>query len=412
MADNKLSWTELRRALSQRAGVSEKEANQFLNALNEQLVEALKSDKQVKINGLGNFKLQAVAPRKSVDVTTGEEITIAGYNKVAFVPEAGVKELIESAPVFAAGSETTSVAGSEIDPIQKLGAQADEIVGILGELGQSPEGEGVQEGVQNTEEGVQNTEYRIQTDSETEEPVVVPEPESAVIPEPEPEPEPVIEKEPEPVYIPQPGVPSFVREPEPVEPRKPKEKKYHFWRDTLICVVILLLLLFLGYFFLREQLSGWVEGLLKGKEPIEQVEQVEDPAVVADTVATEPTQTEAIEEDYPPTPERILEEYMEASGSDDEWTEDTKSVYPRLITTERIREGSRLSWISKRYYGSKTYWPYLYDANKDHISNPNDIDVGTPIRIPKLSKTQLDTTNALTRANLERLRMEAERAMR
>ena len=91
----KLSWTELRRTLASRAGVSEKEANAFLTALNAEIVEALKTDKQVKINGLGIFKLQAVAPRKSVNVATGEAITIEGYNKVAFVPEAGVKELIE-----------------------------------------------------------------------------------------------------------------------------------------------------------------------------------------------------------------------------------------------------------------------------------------------------------------------------
>ena len=44
MANNKLSWTELRRALAARAGVSEKEANLFLNALNAQLIEALKQD--------------------------------------------------------------------------------------------------------------------------------------------------------------------------------------------------------------------------------------------------------------------------------------------------------------------------------------------------------------------------------
>ena len=68
----KLSWSELRRALASRAGVSEKEANAFLSAFNAQLVEVLKIDKQVKINGLGTFKLQAVAPRKSVNVTTGE----------------------------------------------------------------------------------------------------------------------------------------------------------------------------------------------------------------------------------------------------------------------------------------------------------------------------------------------------
>ena len=53
MAENKLSWTELRRALADRAGVSEKDANTFLSAMNAQLVEALKQDKQLKINGLG-----------------------------------------------------------------------------------------------------------------------------------------------------------------------------------------------------------------------------------------------------------------------------------------------------------------------------------------------------------------------
>ena len=68
----------MRRTLATRAGVSEREANTFLNALQTQLMEALKNDKQVKINGLGTFRLQAVAPRRSVNVTTGEEFTIEG----------------------------------------------------------------------------------------------------------------------------------------------------------------------------------------------------------------------------------------------------------------------------------------------------------------------------------------------
>ena len=134
MGDNKLSWTELRRTLASRAGVSEKEANTFLNTFNEQLVAALKSDKQVRVNGLGTFKLQAVAPRKSVNVTTGEEITIEGYNKIAFVPEAGVKELVEGRQPSA-----VSEANEPIDPLKKLGMQAEEIVDILGELGQMKE---------------------------------------------------------------------------------------------------------------------------------------------------------------------------------------------------------------------------------------------------------------------------------
>ena len=97
MAD-KLSWTDLRHALALRAGVSEKKVGAFLSAFQDQLIEVLKTDKQVKINGLGTFKVQAVAPRKSVNVNTGEEIIIEGYNKLVFAPEAGVKELVEKQP--------------------------------------------------------------------------------------------------------------------------------------------------------------------------------------------------------------------------------------------------------------------------------------------------------------------------
>ena len=64
MADNKLSWTELRRVLMDRAGVSEKDATGFLNAFQSQLIEALKQDKQARINGLGTFRLQPVAAQE------------------------------------------------------------------------------------------------------------------------------------------------------------------------------------------------------------------------------------------------------------------------------------------------------------------------------------------------------------
>ena len=350
MAENKLSWTELRRALATRAGVSEKEANLFLTALNSQLIEALKTDKQVKINGLGIFRLQGVAPRKSVNVTTGEEIIIEGYNKIVFVPEAGVKELVEkgvqSTDRYADRIQTDQdPAGSkEIDPIQKLGAQAEEIVDILGELGQSPKEE-----------------------EKVEEPVVEPEPEPVV----EPEPEPVVEPEPAPVVEPEPEVEKPVEK----QVEKPAKKKYHFVRDTLICVVILLLLLFAGYFFMRSQLSSWLEELTKEKPQVETVE-------VSDPLSEEP-------------------EVMEAPQVTDEWRFDD------IMLTEEITPGSRLTWIAKKHYGSKDYWPYLYEANKDHITNPSQIAVGTPIRVPRLSEAMRDTTDA----RFQRLKEEAYHAV-
>jgi len=402
MAENKLSWTELRRALATRAGVSEKEANTFLNAFNAQLVEALKQDKQVKINGLGIFKLQAVAPRKSVNVTTGEEIMIEGYNKVAFVPEAGVKELIEKTGVVGATVQALELAD---DPIQKLGAQADEIVGILGELGQSPKEE--PEATEPKVEEPEATEPKVEEPEATEPKVEEPEAIEPKVAEPEAT-EPKVEE-------PEATEPKVV-EPEPMPAPKPK-KRYHFVRDTLICVIILLLLLLVGYFFLREQIGGWIEEWMQPKPQTEQVEQTAEP-VATDTISIA-QEAEAVELSGEASnangeyisDEQILAEFLQASEEDDVQLEPTNE-YPRLITTERIREGSRLAWISKRYYGAKIYWPYLYDANKDHLDDPNQIDVGTPIRIPKLTKTQLDTTNTATIATLERLREKAEAAMK
>lgn len=374
MAD-KLSWTDLRHALALRAGVSEKKVGAFLSAFQDQLIEVLKTDKQVKINGLGTFKVQAVAPRKSVNVNTGEEIIIEGYNKLVFAPEAGVKELVEKQP-------------KEIDPLKKLGAQAEEIVDILGDLGQSPK------------EEVKEPEPEPVV---IPEPVKEPEPEPVVIPEPEPVviPEPVKEPEPEPVVIPEP-----VKEPEPVVEPEPK-KKYHFVRDTLICVVILLMLLLAGYFFLRHRLGDILQNIM----------QPSDTEVVADTTAQAVVETEEAVEVTEPAPEnmipegeisqeQILAEFLEASGE----LSPAENKYPDLITTEPMHEASRLAWMAKRFYGAKIYWPYLYDANRDVISNPHNIEVGTPIRVPKLTKLQLDTTNAETMATIEQLREEALRS--
>ena len=408
----KLSWTELRRALASRAGVSEKEANTFLNALNAQIVEALKSDKQVKINGLGMFKLQAVAPRKSVNVATGEAITIEGYNKIAFVPEASVKELVEKVKSGESRVESGETP-MEIDPLKKLGSQAEEIVDILGELGQSPiKGERLEDAAEPLQDGA-----TAPTEVEPEQPTPplpdkkeVEEPEPVVVPEPEPVvEEPVVEepvKEPEPVVVPEPEPvkePEPIKEPEPVvevkpeEPKK-KEKKYHFVRDTLICVVILLLLLLVGYFFLRHQLSGWIESFLQGNPaPTEQVEATEA-AVAADAEEAELTE------------EQVLAEFLACSEESEEQVTPESNIYEELITIEPMHEASRLTWMAKRFYGDKAYWPYLYDANKDHISNPSKIEVGTPIRVPKLTAAQKDTTIESTRIALEKLRREAEAA--
>ena len=385
MAENKLIWSELRRTLAERANVSEKDATSFLNAFQSQIVEALKQDKQVKINGLGTFRLQPVAARKSVDVNTGEEITIEGYNKIIFAPEAGVKELVEKVNPLNLRPMEDDDQPEEIDPIQKLGVQAEEIVGILDELGQSPEPEKAEEPAPEptfVHEPQPTTEVKV-------EPVVVIEKEPVFIPEP------TFVKEPSFVHDPE---PSFVREPEQdSEPEEPK-KKSHWGRAILIILLILLLLAVLAYFFLpRPLLYEWKDKALEWcKKPFQKEQVVATPA--------EPEDPNAI-------PDSILAEFEAICGDDGEeiWDE---IRYNQFITTEPMHEASRLCWMAYRYYGNKEYWPYLYDANKDRLDDPNVIDTGTPIRVPKLTREQLDLRNDKTRRHLEYLRREAEKKMK
>ena len=162
-----------------------------------------------------------------------------------------------------------------------------------------------------------------------------------------------------------------------------------------------------GYFFLRHRLGDILQNIMQPSET----------EVVTDTTAQAVVETEEAVEVTEPAPEnmipegkisqeQILAEFLEASGE----LSPAENKYPDLITTEPMHEASRLTWMAKRYYGAKIYWPYLYDANRDVISNPHNIEVGTPIRVPKLTKLQLDTTNAQTMATIESLREEALRS--
>ena len=410
MAD-KLSWSELRRALAQRANISEKDANTFLTAFNAQLLEALKTEKQVKINGLGTFKLQAVAPRKSVDVTTGSEITIEGYNKVSFVPEAGVKELIEKVE---AGEAVEA-----LEPIQKLGAQADEIVDILGDLGELPKEEKAEEPVEEAAPVEEPVEEAAPVAEPKEEEPIVAEPVIAEVPAEEPkEEEPVAgePKEEEPVV----EEPKAEEQKEEVEPlivlEKPAKKKNYFLRALLIFFIILLILCVVGYFFLRKQVCEWFDILKEKVDKIELFnkssapsEEVEAAAAEDELVLEVPEETaEQVAESEAPKAEVQKNQKAEAKPVATKKEEPKKAKYEELLLTEEITEGSRLAWISRKYYGHPDYWPYLYDANRDRIDNPSNVPVGTQIRVPKLTKAQRDMTSS----EYLRLKEEAVAAIR
>lgn len=344
MANDKLTWVELRKVVAETAHISEQEAGQFLNALLESVMEGLKADKQVKIKGIGTFSLKAVAPRKSVNIATGESITIEGYNKLTFNAESVLKENVEKR---LEQPKTEAVVAELVnDPIKKLGEQADEIVDILAELGQA----------------VQTENGKVKTENEETEPVEEPVEETIE----EPTEETVGE-----------SVEKVVEEEKPIaeEPTdKPTCKatcKCHKWVCWVIGVLLLLGIVGVGIYFRATLIQWWqcMQDCRPVAENVEEVLEVEEvPEVV--TLADKPRE------------------------------------YVNFMKIEKVGKDSRLAWIAYKYYGQKDLWVFIYEANRDIISHPSKVRPGQYIRIPELSEEYRNLYNPELRELVDSLAVE------
>lgn len=90
----KITLTTIAEELVARNGVSKEVADNFVHAIVETIEKGLREDGLVKVKGLGTFKLMEMSDRGSVDINTGERITIKGYRKVSFTPDSAMKEFV------------------------------------------------------------------------------------------------------------------------------------------------------------------------------------------------------------------------------------------------------------------------------------------------------------------------------
>ena len=87
--------TDFAEELSKRYEIKPEEACDFIGLMFEVLMDELDApDKQVKIKGLGTFKVTSVGARASVDVNTGERIILEGRNKISFTPEVLLRDRV------------------------------------------------------------------------------------------------------------------------------------------------------------------------------------------------------------------------------------------------------------------------------------------------------------------------------
>lgn len=84
----------LAREIAQKHNMSASDAENFVRQLFGLICDALDEDKIVKIRGFGTFKVIDTKDRESVDINTGERITIGSRNRVTFTPDNLMKELV------------------------------------------------------------------------------------------------------------------------------------------------------------------------------------------------------------------------------------------------------------------------------------------------------------------------------
>ena len=353
MANEKMTWSELRKAVAEMAGTSEQEATSFLNALVEAILTGLKEDQQVKVKGIGTFAIKAMAARKSVNIATGEEFTIEGYNKLTFSAEASLKESVEKRLETPQTVETVKELTS--DPLKKLGEQAEEIVDILADLGQA---------VNTTENG------KVKTENGKVEPAeeVIEKPVEETIEEPIEE---TVEETTEEII--EEGKP--IAEKTTQEPTCKPTGKCHKWICWLIGAILLIGIIGTGVYF-RATLQQWWQ-CMQDCQPVMEVEEVQEGSGSSE-----------------------VQEVQEVALADQ------PREYVNFIGIERVGQDSRLAWIAYKYYAQKDLWVFIYEANRDIIKHPTHVRPGQHIRIPELDEKYRNLYNPELRQLVDSLAAE------
>ncbi len=371
----KYTQQDLIRGLAKELNKSQKDIERYLIALQGVVERGLSEDKQVKISGLGSFVVEWKKERKSVDVRTGESIVLPGHNQVVFAPDMALKEIVNTAyshlEIVTLDDEDVAeglLAQPEPElvaaPIAKVAEQAKALAGILDEIN-AP--------VATTENVVtSDTAPVLEVKNEEEEPEknipgTTDMQESNTTEDRSAEHSPNIF-----------GSASLV---ESVPPMVAKKKRPLLW-------AIVFVLLFIGagygvyYFSMMPHKENVIVAEVTEETP-ERNESVEN-VVVADTVVVdnEPEEDEFVAE---------ISSQFDSSFGDPVF--DKRRNYTDFVDDRPLNEGSRLAWIAYKQWGHKKFWVYLYEANIDRISDPNNIAVGTMIKIPRLPAELIDLNN-------------------
>ena len=396
--NTKITFVELVDMIAESTSTTKRVCELFVKELFATVSQALIDGESVKIKGIGTFKVARMKPRKGVDVNTGEPIQIESHNKLTFTPDKSLAEAINQPfaqfETVILDDDITDEKLAAIDEehpstIPETPIAANDAVGSLDD--DFPE---FHEPLPTTEpdeffvpEPIGSPKPILEEKQELPKPEPTPEHEPEPTLEPEPEPEPIKEPEPRPVLekkvepVPEPELPKKqnepvkpVEEPEPTdtfhrpEPRNaytPTQEQIDNQGKTslkrwLWALLAALILGALGWLIFGGG-SGNDSGNKQNAESSQEVAPVDSDATT-----------------------------VEAS-----------SVITDTVTSKIV-----LSTLSDRYYDSPWFWVYIYEENKNIISDPNNVRPGTIVVIPPAEKYGIDANDPASLKKAQRLSWE------
>ena len=126
--NERLTIQDLIDLLAAKQGISKKDAEVFVKEFFLLIEQALEKDKNVKIKGLGTFKLIDVDSRESVNINTGERFQIKGHTKLSFSPDTSLRDTINKP--FAHFETVVLNAGTVLEdtPVEMEGEEEDAVL--------------------------------------------------------------------------------------------------------------------------------------------------------------------------------------------------------------------------------------------------------------------------------------------
>lgn len=447
----KINSKELAKLMASHPGVSLQASNAFLEAFQDVFEEALLRDKVVKINGVGTFKLVWHAPRKSVNVRTGDEMEIAGHYKISFLPDGDwntkvnepmahleAVELPGEGDVITVPTDTVEDIDSEM-PLEENGGKADDYVlpmehlneqvtevksllaGIMGDSANMTSEPDESFEVAEVQESIE--ENAVEEDSVAEETIeinipqikevsdlvseiqAVPEIESNVEPNQEQTVDDVsdeLSEESEVVEV----LPEAQQEEPVFETVAEKQMEETEAKDDSV----------------KEEPQVPKEQDNEPQEPTKHKTRVwpwlvgvlcllvvaglgyyfyntyytGDNNVPENLIAEEPVEpVDSLVNVAEETVEEVVYDstyyFPPETGYE---VYDIPRKYTDYIAYRTVTSEDRLVTLALQYYGHKFFWVYIYEANRDVLSHPDKLTVGQQLKIPQIDTSLIDTGNS------------------